>query len=155
MVLRKREYRVMVDLFKQHIQAQEDNQKLLLDIEVCLQNKKTLIAGTDPFYQYESMIMHIGVIQHARQNSKSLDNTHRYNKIQIDNLIKLYIQHEKILDDMLESVKDGKMKIKIKCFKEKQSLFNLQQYKYEHAFRMIGAILYRFDYDLELDCKRV
>jgi len=93
------------------------------------------------------MIMHIGVIHYARENSKALDNKLSFNKI----LIKLYIQHEKILDNMLESIKDEKMKIKIKCFKEKQSLFNLQQYKYEHALRMIGIILYRFDYDLELD----
>ena len=47
--LKKTEYRVMVDMLKHHIQAQED-EKLLLDIKVCLKNKSTLIAGTGNNY---------------------------------------------------------------------------------------------------------
>merc|ERR1712034_256918 len=126
--VRKRQYRVMVKLFLQDLQAQED-ENLLLATKICLKNKNTLIAGTDPSYQYESMLMHIGVIHHARHNSKTIENTNSFNKIHIDYLTELYVQHEKILDDMLESVKDGKIKIKIKCFKEKESLFQLQKYK--------------------------
>merc|ERR1712034_31722 len=126
--VRRGEYKTMVNMLLQNLQAQQD-EKFLLDIKLCLKNKNTLIAGTDPNYQYESMLMHIGVIHYARHNSKTIENTNSFNKIHIDYLTELYVQHEKILDDMLESVKDGKIKIKIKCFKEKESLFQLQKYK--------------------------
>jgi hypothetical protein len=47
--LKKNEYRLMVDMLKQHMQAQE-NESLLLNIKVCLENKNTLIAGTGNKY---------------------------------------------------------------------------------------------------------
>jgi len=52
------------------------------------------------------------------------------------------IKHEKIVDDMLKSMEDKKIKTKITCFKDKISLYDLPEYKYECFIRTIGMILY-------------
>jgi len=45
---------------------------------------------------------------------------------------------------MLESVKDEKLKIKVKCFREKECLFQSEKYEYERFFRTIGYIVYGY-----------
>jgi hypothetical protein len=41
-----------------------------------------------------------------------------------------------------EELEDAKIKIKIKCFKEKKCLYDVPKYKYEYFIRTIGIIMY-------------
>jgi len=56
---------------------------------------------------------------------------------------RVYNKHEKIVADMMESVKDNeRMKIKIKCFKETRCLYDLPKYRFEKIIMTIGIMLY-------------
>jgi len=153
--VRKSEQEIGISKFLQQLRKSED-EDLMLKIKSYLKNKETLIE--DPKYQYESLFMNIGVIHFAHycmMNSlKPVDNN-TYNSCCIDDdfgeytnfvaeMQKLYEKHERILDDMLESVKDEKLKIKVKCFRENECLFKSQKYEYENLFRTIGYIVYGY-----------
>jgi len=149
---KKSEYKSLVSMFLQDLVDQEDPQ-LILDIKSFLENKHILNKDTN--YQYEFMLMHLGAMTYNKDmlmNLKPLISSDSFSNLEEDSknelvrvtpeLINRYKKHEKIVDDMLESMEDEKTKIKIQCFKNKISLYNLPQYKYEGFIRTIGIILY-------------
>jgi len=147
-------YTALVSLLLQNLQDHGDENQTL-KLKYCLENKNTLMANTDPNYEYESMFMHIGVIGYAKYminelmkvDNSSIDDVNTtdlftYMKI-------LSMKHEQILNNMLESVRDKKIKIKVQCFKKNECLFDSHKYKYESYLRTIGIILYGFGNALE------
>jgi hypothetical protein len=88
--------------------------------------------------------MNIGVIHFAHymiDSLKPIGNCPRISFINDDyveyiNLVaemqNLYEKHERIFDDILESVKDKKLKIKVKCFRENECLFTCNYYDLKH-----------------------
>ena len=79
------------------------------------------------------MFMHIGVIGYAKYminelmkvDNSSIDDVNTtdlftYMKI-------LSMKHEQILNNMLESVRDEKIKIKVQCFKKNECLFDCNE----------------------------
>merc|ERR1712034_225017 len=57
---RQMEYKTCVSLLRQQLQLEED-ENLILSIKSCLEKKNILMTNADPKYQYESMLLHIGV----------------------------------------------------------------------------------------------
>jgi hypothetical protein len=154
---RQIEYKTCVSVIRQQLQLEED-ENLILNIKSCLEKKNILMTNADPKYQYESMLLHIGVIDYARDAENMINDAKSINlegvfKTRYTDFVtdqnELYLKHEKIFNDMLESMEDGKIKIKIKCFKESQCLFESHKYKYENYLRTIGIILYGFGNTLE------
>merc|ERR1712034_274064 len=131
----------------------QEDQQLTARIQSFLEKKEAL--STDSTYQYEFILMYLGAMtyNHDSQinlekimNSSFFSNLKEDSKCEMTNyaptLQKLYKKYEIIVADMLESVEDEKIKIKIKCFREKESLFALPQYKYEWFISTAGAIVH-------------
>ena len=57
-------------------------------------------------------------------DSSYIDDYKREQKNYIAALVKMYVKHDKIFDDMLESVTDEKIKTKLKCFRQNECLFD-------------------------------
>ena len=78
------------------------------------------------------MLMHIGAINYARCKTRmintsiangTMDGCLEDNRESFAELNELGIKHKTILDNMLESVRDEKMKTKIKCLEESECLY--------------------------------
>ena len=77
------------------------------------------------------MFMHLGAIGYTKwmtnvlkhENSSSMDDCKIRCHIAGADITKLYVKHKKILDGMLESVKDKKIRTKIECFTVNECLF--------------------------------
>jgi len=156
--LKKKGYMTLVCVFMQNLQAQED-ENLILKIKSCLDKKNMIMTNTDPNYQYESMLMHIGAINYARCKTRmintsiangTMDGCLEENRESFAELNELGIKHKTILDNMLESVRDEKMKTKIKCLEESECLYESHKYKYESFLRTIGLIVYGYANTLSL-----
>jgi len=156
--LKKKGYMTLVCVFMQNLQAQED-ENLILKIKSCLDKKNMIMTNTDPNYQYESMLMHIGAINYARCKTRmintsiangTMDGCLEENRESFAELNELGIKHKTILDNMLESVRDEKMKTKIKCLEESECLYESHKYKYESFLRTIGLIVYGYGNTLSL-----
>jgi len=153
LTVKKDGYMTLVSLLLQNLQDHGDENQTL-KIKCCLEHKNTLMANTDSNYEYESMFMHIGVIGYAKyminelkpveNDSIDINTTDLFTHMKI-----LSMKHEQILDDMLKSMRDEKIKIKVKCFKENECLFESHKYKYESYLRTIGIIVYGYGNALE------
>jgi hypothetical protein len=66
---REREHTELVIRFIQKLLDQED-QQLISDINLFLENKHTL--NTDPKYQYEIILMHLGAMSHNHDMIKKI-----------------------------------------------------------------------------------
>jgi len=151
---RENEYKALVPMFIQKLRDHDD-QQLTSDIQWFLENKHTL--NTDPKYQYEFIFMHLGAMSYnddMLKNMKPILNSDDFQQLEdgskqdlrdyVPEVLKLYNKHEKIVADMLESMEDQKLKIKIKCLKDTRCLHDLPQYKYEYFIKTIGIIVYGY-----------
>merc|ERR1712034_191171 len=65
LTVRQSEYKTCVSLLLNKLQNQED-ENLLLRIKSCVESNNTSLMNSNPNYQYEYMLMQIGVIDYAR-----------------------------------------------------------------------------------------
>jgi len=101
--------------------------------------------------------MHLGAMSYNQdmlKNMKPILNSDDFQQLEdvskqdlidyVPEVLKLYNKHEKIVADMLESMEDQKLKIKIKCLNDTRCLYDLPQYKYEYFIKTIGIIVYGY-----------
>jgi len=159
MAQRKSQCKAMVSMIVKQLLHLNDHQ-LNTNIEYCLENKNTL--NTDSNYQYECMLMHLGAMSYNHDmlmNLQQVMKTSKFSKLTEDSqhnlkdyalgLQVLETKHATFVADMLENVKDEKIKIKIKSFRQNECLFDVPQHKYEYFLRIIGTIVYGYEDPLE------
>jgi hypothetical protein len=128
-------YQSFVAVLLEQLEENADEQLLSL-IKSFLDTK--LIPSPDN--QYEFMLMHHGAKLYA-QNTIEDGQTNLLQE-NITFLEIVCLRHGHILDEMMESTKDQKIKTKMKCIRAKPSLLDLPQYQYEYFIGTIGMIVY-------------
>jgi len=149
--IKKIEYESYVSVILEELEKNADEQLIYLISLNCKSFLDTKLK-TNQDYQYEFMLMHHAATVHALNTIEDeKENLRSFMLAKCDQEVQeKYIafmetirkRHENILDTMMESCKNEKIKTKMKCIKAKRSLLNLQQYQYESFICLIGITVY-------------